>query len=113
MRIVTEATYRVEVFMSGPIDDAARVLRREVMRQGLCVTLTPTTYIYTGGEERGFVVGLVNYPRFPTTPDQLLDRARGIARLLVEELAQLSALLVAPDITEWHTSRPEAPCTTS
>ena len=34
-------------------------------RVGLCVTVTPTKYIYTGGCENGAIVGLINYPIFP------------------------------------------------
>lgn len=109
MRIMTEPTFAVRLYMAGDIEQAKRVLRREVFppNAGLCVTVEPTTFIYTGGEEAGFVVGFVNYPRFPTTPEGLTKRAKTIAFRLLEDLYQWSALLVTPTETVWMTNRPE------
>ena len=75
------------------------------MREGLCVTIEPTLFIYTGGEEFGYVVGLVNYPRFSTTPEVLNARALHIAEMLVEMTHQHSALVVTPRNTTWMTKR--------
>jgi hypothetical protein len=61
-------TYAVRLYIAGDVETAKRWLRHECWREGLCVTIEPTTFIYTGGEEDGFVVGFVNYPRFPTDP---------------------------------------------
>lgn len=110
MGLKTVETYTVRLYMAGSIEQAKVLLRRECYppNEGLCVTLEPTTFIYTGGEESGFVVGFVNYPRFPTTPGKLWGRARKIAHGLIEELCQWSALLVAPDKTEWINTRPDA-----
>lgn len=104
----TEPTYTVRLYMAGDIEDAKRFLRSECYppNEGLCVTVEPCSFIYTGGEESGFVVGFVNYPRFPTTPEKLWDRAVGIAGRLVPALHQWSALLVAPDKTAWLNTRP-------
>jgi hypothetical protein len=52
------------------------------------------------------VVGFVNYPRFPSEPDVLFERAKRLAGRLVPALNQRSALLVAPDRTEWVTIDP-------
>jgi hypothetical protein len=71
----------------------------------LCTTIEPTLFIYTGGEESGYVVGLVNYPRFPTSPEALLQRARDLMHALLAATHQHSALLVAPDVSEWITCR--------
>lgn len=100
-------TFRVNIFMSGPIEVAKQVLREECMREGLCVTIDPTTFIYTGGEEIGFVVGLLNYPRFPSTPEKLFERTENIAMLLLDRTFQNSALIVTPDISLWITKRNE------
>jgi hypothetical protein len=105
MKIVTAETYTVRLYLSGPIESAKTLLRRECMREGLCVTVEPTLYIYTGGEETGYVVGLLNYPRFPSEPEALKARAKLIAEMLVEETYQHSALIVAPDESIWVTKR--------
>lgn len=69
---------------------------------------TPTTFVYTAGAEDGVEVGFVNYPRFPTTPDKLFDRALRVASRLMDDLCQWSALLAAPDKTVWLHRRPKA-----
>ena len=102
-------TYTVRLYMAGDIETAKRLLRRECYppNEGLCVTVEPTTFIYTGGEETGFVVGFLDYPRFPTTDEALWNRAFSVAEKLIVECCQWSALLVAPGKTEWINKRPE------
>jgi hypothetical protein len=104
--MTTVPTYTVRLYMAGDIDHAKRLLRDECYNRGLCVTVEATTFIYTGGEESGFVVGFVNYPRFPSEFGVLLARAVAIAKKLVPALNQKSALLVAPDETMWLTIDP-------
>jgi len=101
----TASTYQIKLYVAGPIDVAKQILRGECLREGLCVTIEPTDFIYTGGEEAGYVVGLLNYPRFPGTPQQLWERAHHIAELLVGGTHQHSILLVAPDTTQWLSRR--------
>lgn len=105
MRGVTEPTFCARIYMSGPIEVAKQAIRADCLREGLCVTIEPTTFIYTGGEEQGFVVGLLNYPRFPSTPEKIIDRARYLMHLLLEATHQHSALLVTEQSTEWITKR--------
>jgi hypothetical protein len=94
-------TIVVTVYMAGDIDTAKRWLRKRCYERGLCVTVTPTTFTYTGGEEAGFAVGFVNYPRFPTTTSKLFVRALEIAGGLLVECCQRSALVVGPTETTW------------
>jgi hypothetical protein len=105
MTSTTQPTHTVRLYLSGPIDIARQVCREECLREGLCVTIEPTTFIYTGGEEQGYCVGLVNYPRFPTTPELLNARARDLAVKLLDRTCQHSALVVTPQVTEWVTKR--------
>lgn len=98
-------TYWAKIYMSGPIEQAKQVIRRLAMEDGICVTVEPTTFIYTGGEEQGFVVGLVNYPRFPTTPEAIAERAMDMALELRDELYQHSVMVMTPYETQWLTTR--------
>ena len=66
---------------------------------GMCVTVTPTKFIYTGGAEDGCIVGLINYPRFPSTPESITTRALGLAKILKRKLGQLRCSVVTPDTT--------------
>ena len=74
---------------------------------GLCVTVTETEFIYKGGREMGFIVGLVNYPRFPSTPEDILGQAELIAMQLINELAQNKALIQTPTEAVYY-ERPES-----
>mgnify|MGYP005609863077 CR=1 FL=1 len=99
-------TYTVTLWIAGDIDTARRVVRERAYNLGMCVTVTPTTFIYTGGEESGVAIGFVNYPRFPSTPAAIRAQAREIAETLIAALNQKSALLVATDVTEWISVTP-------
>jgi hypothetical protein len=103
----TEDTFTLRLYLSGPIDIDKQVMRKNCYEEGLCVTIEPTTFIYTGGEEEGYVVGFVNYPRFPTSADALMRRARKVMAELLDATHQHSALLVSPKVTEWWTRRSE------
>lgn len=102
-------SYTVCVYVAGDIDVAKQLLRRECYppNDGLCVTVEAVDFIYSGGQEAGLVVGLRNYPRFPTTPDDLWGRAVAIARRLVAELCQRSAMVSDRDRTVWLNEMPD------
>lgn len=97
-------TYRAEIFIAGDVNQAKQACREYCMT-GLCVTVTPTTFIYTGGEETGVIIGLINYPRFPSTPDDILEKAEDLAKYLRGKLCQHSYSIVTPDRTHWSSLR--------
>jgi hypothetical protein len=98
---MTLPTYQIKIYLSGPIEVAKQIIREHVLENPLCVTIDPTTFIYTGGEESGYVVGLLNYPRFPTPPNELCVRAEMLTELLLDKTFQKSALIVRPERTTW------------
>lgn len=65
----------------------------------LCVSVTPTGFIYVGDEEPGAIVGLINYPRFPSTKEEIKAKALALAQRLKDELGQLRVTVVFPDET--------------
>lgn len=103
---VSAPTIRFDIFIAGDAEQAKQVCREYCFEVGLCVTVEPTTYVFTGGEEAGVRVGLINYPRFPVSHDELLSRARELAARLLERLCQHSYSIVGPEQTEWFTRRP-------
>lgn len=113
MKTEVSNTDRISFYLSGPIEIAKQVIREECLRAGLCVTIEPTIFIYTGGEEIGYVVGLLNYPRFPIEPVPLRERAHDLMMKLLRGTHQHSALMVAPEQTEWVTLRKESSTSTS
>ncbi len=102
------ATYTAAIYVAGPQPEAERICR-EFCLTGLCVTVEPVEFIYTGGQERGVRVGLINYPRFPSTPDAIFAKAERLASELIERMHQHSASIVATDRTVWLSRRDDAP----
>ncbi len=102
----TIKTYTAEIYMAGDYNLAQQVCREYCMR-GLCVTIHPCEYIYKGGQETGFVVGLRRYPKFPTDEQYICDCAEALGYLLKQRLCQESYMLVTPETTTWVTDRGE------
>lgn len=98
-------SYPISIFMAGDISAATDYVRQYCDENGLCVTVTPTCYVYTGGQEAGFIVGLINYPRFPSSPEGLWAVAESVAAYLRERLYQDSYTIQAPDKTVWFSHR--------
>lgn len=101
-------TWYAKLYLAGDIATAKQVCREECMREGLCVTVEPCEYIYTGGQETGYCVGLINYPRFPSDAEKITARAKLLAELLMTRTCQWSALVMTPERTEWLTKRKDA-----
>lgn len=108
MQDLSASTLRFDIFIAGDLEQAKQACREYCFDVGLCVTVEPVSYIYTGGEEAGVRVGLINYPRFPAFHDEIREKARGLADMLMRRLCQHSYSIVGPNETEWYSRRPEA-----
>ena len=97
-------TYQASIYIAGNYDDAVRACKR-FCKIGLCVTVEKCHFVYTGGEELGVKVGLVQYPKFPKNHLEIFGMAEDLALFLRKELFQDSVLIVASDGTKWITSR--------
>jgi hypothetical protein len=106
VEIKDSETIRIDIFIAGDVEQAKQACREWTLEVGACVTVEQLSFIYSGGEESGLKIGLINYPRFPTELDTLLGKARSLADLLMHRLCQLSYSIVAPDRTYWHSRRP-------
>ncbi len=95
----------ITICMAGDIAQAKQIIRGYCWDRGWCVTVTPTTYIYSGGEENGFIVGVENYPRFPSTLDELTGKAKELAERLAVLLFQKSYMICTPTKTLWQTDK--------
>jgi hypothetical protein len=108
MKRVEVPSYPVSIFIAGTLMEAETICLDYCDRTGFCVTVTETTYCYTGGEEAGVIVGLINYPRFPSMPDIIWQRAEELAAELRERLKQDSYTIQAPDKTVRFSHREDA-----
>jgi hypothetical protein len=86
-------TFIANIYVAGDLA-AARQICQEFCLQGLCVTIQEIEFVYTGGRETGVIVGLINYPRFPSEPDVITRTALDLAQKLVTGLHQGSASVV-------------------
>mgnify|MGYP001399026409 CR=1 FL=1 len=84
----------------GPIYNGYEKLLQDYCNQfPIGLTVTQTRFLYTNGSEPGIIVGLINYPRFPTLPEILREKAFDIAKLLRAAAKQQRVTVVFPDIT--------------
>jgi len=104
--ILCEPSYSAAIYIAGDRADASRICRKHCFDVGLCVTMESVDFIYTGGAESGIRVGLINYPRFPSSPEAIMARAKALADDLMVGLCQWSCSIVASDQTVWMSRRP-------
>jgi hypothetical protein len=108
LEYINSKTTSIKIHIAGPIDIAKQYLR-EYCLKGLCVTLTEELFIYTAGEEMGYVVGIENYPMYPTEYQDLFKTAIEIAEGLIEVTHQSSAMVVTNNFTRVISRRKELP----
>ena len=81
------------------VKDAIRVCREYTDKVGLCVTVTPTYYVYTDGDEPGIIVGLINYPRFPKTENEINHHGVVLAEILMKSFRQTKCTFETPTVS--------------
>jgi hypothetical protein len=77
---------------------ALDICERFCTEVGLCVTVTPTTFLYSRGRERGFVARLMNYPRYPDRK-KLEKCAMTLGEILLRAFKQCRVSIEFPDVT--------------
>lgn len=100
-------TIRYDIFIAGDLQQAKQVCREYCFDTGFCITIEPVDYIYTGGEESGMRIGIINYPRFPSDKDNLYLKTAQLAQKLMNRLCQQSYSIVGVDRTTWVSRRSE------
>ena len=107
------STFWAKIYIAAPIRLIEHVCAAYVMKGG-CVTVTPTNYIYTMGEESGAEIGLIHYPRFAKdktrvatmdTKKAILDDAEKLGFKLLKECYQGSFTIMTPDDTYFYSIR--------
>lgn len=100
-----------KVLKTGELVDQNKVKSalKEFVSSGGCVSVTETEFIYTGGSEPGFAVGLIQYPRFPKDVSILEHQAIDLAALLRKVCKQERCSIVMPDYTIMLCDTPEIP----
>jgi len=63
-------------------------LRNYCTEYKLGITITNTKFIYVNGYEDGLIIGLINYPRFPSNKSKIKKIALDLAELLMFKFKQ-------------------------
>ena len=58
-------SYWAWIYVAGDLGVAEKVCREYCFDVGLCVTVKPVNYIFTGGTETGVQIGLIQYVPYP------------------------------------------------
>jgi hypothetical protein len=82
------------VFVGGNYNAAEMACREMCFPKGLCVTIEKTKYIFGGGTEDGVRVGLIQYPPFPESIEDLIHKAISVGKKIAEENHQFSFTIV-------------------
>lgn len=85
--------YDTEEDVSRPIMEIKEACQFFVQDEGLCVNVQETWYSYgdgegSGGNERGAVVELIQYPRFPKPEEEIVVKALDLAEILMDRANQ-------------------------
>lgn len=99
-------TYWVYIYIGGDINVIRDKCRKYCM-VGLCVTVEPLEFIYTGGSETGARIGLLNYPRFPNSDEVIKNHAIDLANQILLDACQQSFLIIDSKDTQWFSCRKE------
>jgi hypothetical protein len=102
----TAPTWYANIWIAGDANLATHACLK-FCQEGLCVIVTPTLYVYTGGSEAGVCVRMINYPRFPMDEVLLRVKAERLAEHLKAELCQGSYSIEFPDETVFFSTRPQ------
>lgn len=103
-----ERSYNIQIYVGlregytdtiHTVNDVQLICSNFVNQNKDCVTITPTEFWYVDGWEPGVIVGFINYPRFPRTPDVLIKQALTLGEILRRELKQNRISVVTPDFT--------------
>lgn len=95
-------SYYANIYIAGDISVIKQVCREYCYDVGLCVTVQPIDYIYTGGEEKGAIIGLINYPRFPADSNAIYNKAETLGYLIQQKCCQKSFSIITPDTTTYY-----------
>lgn len=97
-------TFSAKIFVAGCAVAAKNICQSHVLTGG-CVNVVEAEFVYTGGREKGVIVELINFPRFPKTSDAIRLDAKELALKLIEVLGQGSATIMFSDQTVFLSRR--------
>ena len=86
---------QADIYIAGN-SDLAKHYCSEYCLSGLCVSVFDCEYVYTGGQEKGVKVTMINYARFPTDQEDITEKAKDLGEFLCRKLHQSSFSVMSP-----------------
>jgi hypothetical protein len=99
LTVKKEQTFQSAIYISANLHTVQDVCAEFCKKNPSCVTVEPVDFIFCGGAQSGFRVKFINYPRFPSSVDQIKQKAESLALNLLIASHQLSCSVVHSDET--------------
>lgn len=100
--VVSCDTIAFDVFVAGSYQHAIEAVREFCLSTPLCVSVTPSDFVYVAGMESGVVCRVLNYPRFThSSHDALEAKAMALCEHLIVRLHQRSGMVVGTKHSHW------------
>lgn len=88
--------WTVTLYMGGSVNAVKDLLARRAAEHGVCWSVEPTEFIYSGGRELGVVVRQIAYARFPSSLVSAMADMLALGEWLMRETGQGSFSVVGP-----------------
>ena len=91
----------IKIYIAGNEQNIKDCCKEFCNNIGFCVAVSESDYIYSFGSETGFEITIINYARFPSNYNDLLEKAISLARFLVASAYQRSCSIVTSKESIW------------
>jgi len=101
----SEKSWWAWIYVAGDIKIVEEACRKLCFPQGLCVTVEEVNYIFGGGTELGVRIGMIQYPPFPESEKDLMEKAIKVGKLVAEANYQWSFSIVTAQSVSTYSRR--------
>ena len=99
--------HTVVIYIAGEYSLAKHELVKICSSMGACFGIQPMEYIYSGGQELGLAITLINYARFSKEKTALDEFSFEVAKSLMIAMGQGSCSVITPNNSFFLTRRKE------
>ena len=89
-------SYHISIYCTGEKVALYAAIQSVCDSIGLCVSIFPCDYLFTGGMESGYEIRLINYPRFPSTKEAIKAKAMQVVEAIFTVNPKGSLTMVDP-----------------
>lgn len=93
----TAPTFQSAIYISARLHTVQDVCAEFCKKNPCCVTVEPVDFIFTGGNQSGFRIKFINYPRFENDIESIKQKSESLALSLLIASQQNSCSVVHSD----------------